>query len=686
MEAAEGELDLHLPGPDPEDFEQVFGFGPLSPGLLRIPIILGIEALISGRILHDETPIWWTLTLWTLLLIPIMLSDDNLPKYYKIVFVYGIHSLVNLVDSFLLNLARPETRPIWGLIGWEAMKLEDFQYLVRIAFMLFNLIFFRGLISNILTDNKEEQWSWTSLLPFWISSTMIFGNFHWIGSSLLFVMRLLVLMKILMPIGKEIVTNTPQIYTQISTRVREENSNHLRVICRLVFDRVYDINPTPQVILQALLKSVIIKAMLHFISSLLQLNEKINPVINLSPQIENLHFTGMNSTGLALINMTAYSINVFTSTGYFSPSMFTSPESVILISTDSLLTVFSIAYFFSTPGEYLGLAIQRWLVNGQEPHDPHERGARMGQFLAMLHGFMALQTGITYMDEKGRLDRFDKNLWLIGIACMHYLHEMVEAELTNINDPRAVRRPIKAMGGLLLVAIVIDGHLILNHEISTWWIPVFVFTLELIIKATTSFAVFYMQKNDFNEDYIFWTKMGSKCCELIGGCIMLLNAIYVLIFQKPIMLVIRIVMMCIHVYFNIYRTFKRGREKIMLRLQTERQLDDLKEVNVEEIPEPDRLCAICYENFEGGIGAMPVIETDCQHRFHKQCIKKWLRLKNVCPLCHRQVFKSDRARGTNPENGDENAEGDVAAEDMNQNERNPFMINEDFDEIFDDLL
>ena len=50
-----------------------------------------------------------------------------------------------------------------------------------------------------------------------------------------------------------------------------------------------------------------------------------------------------------------------------------------------------------------------------------------------------------------------------------------------------------------MVAIVIDGHLILNHEISTWWIPVFVFTLELIIKATTSFAVFYMQKNDFNE-------------------------------------------------------------------------------------------------------------------------------------------------------------------------------------------
>ena len=64
---------------------------------------------------------------------------------------------------------------------------------------------------------------------------------------------------------------------------------------------------------------------------------------------------------------------------------------------------------------------------------------------------------------------------------------------------QVILNPFLAMGGLLLVAIVIDGHLILNHEISTWWIPVFVFTLELIIKATTSFAVFYMQKNDFNE-------------------------------------------------------------------------------------------------------------------------------------------------------------------------------------------
>lgn len=43
------------------------------------------------------------------------------------VLVYFAHSLLNLVDSFLLNLPRPETRPIWGLIGQTAMELADFQ-------------------------------------------------------------------------------------------------------------------------------------------------------------------------------------------------------------------------------------------------------------------------------------------------------------------------------------------------------------------------------------------------------------------------------------------------------------------------------------------------------------------------------------------------------------------------------
>ena len=35
--------------------------------------------------------------------------------------------MLNLVDNFLLNLARPESPPIYGLIGLAPMELHDFQ-------------------------------------------------------------------------------------------------------------------------------------------------------------------------------------------------------------------------------------------------------------------------------------------------------------------------------------------------------------------------------------------------------------------------------------------------------------------------------------------------------------------------------------------------------------------------------
>ena len=89
----------------------------------------------------------------------ILYLDEHLPKYYKIIFVYGIHSLLNLVDSFLLNLARPETKPIWGLIGIESMNLEDFQYLGNVNHKLYFkcLNLGRGIIRRVSFETPRTH-------------------------------------------------------------------------------------------------------------------------------------------------------------------------------------------------------------------------------------------------------------------------------------------------------------------------------------------------------------------------------------------------------------------------------------------------------------------------------------------------------------------------------------------------
>ncbi|GAB4846520.1 hypothetical protein Ancab_025525 [Ancistrocladus abbreviatus] len=56
-------------------------------------------------------------------------------------------------------------------------------------------------------------------------------------------------------------------------------------------------------------------------------------------------------------------------------------------------------------------------------------------------------------------------------------------------------------------------------------------------------------------------------------------------------------------------------------------------INLEELPSSDQKedsCIICQEEYEDNdnIGTL-----DCGHEYHADCLKQWLNLKNVCPIC-----------------------------------------------------
>ncbi|KAH6834587.1 RING/U-box superfamily protein [Perilla frutescens var. hirtella] len=45
-------------------------------------------------------------------------------------------------------------------------------------------------------------------------------------------------------------------------------------------------------------------------------------------------------------------------------------------------------------------------------------------------------------------------------------------------------------------------------------------------------------------------------------------------------------------------------------------------------------CVICLEEFGGGVG---VAQLPCRHRFHQDCVVRWLKGNHVCPLCRHQL-------------------------------------------------
>lgn len=44
----------------------------------------------------------------------------------------------------------------------------------------------------------------------------------------------------------------------------------------------------------------------------------------------------------------------------------------------------------------------------------------------------------------------------------------------------------------------------------------------------------------------------------------------------------------------------------------------------------ESICAICLESQE----TSNVVQTDCNHSFHFDCLKTWFKCKNSCPLCN----------------------------------------------------
>ncbi|XP_047062665.1 E3 ubiquitin-protein ligase RING1-like [Lolium rigidum] len=76
----------------------------------------------------------------------------------------------------------------------------------------------------------------------------------------------------------------------------------------------------------------------------------------------------------------------------------------------------------------------------------------------------------------------------------------------------------------------------------------------------------------------------------------------------------------------------------------------LREVRAEQEGSPLGDCAICLDAFDAGK------EMPCGHRFHGECLDRWLGVHGSCPVCRSELPKPDPAAAAEEEqqqNGDE---------------------------------
>lgn len=75
-----------------------------------------------------------------------------------------------------------------------------------------------------------------------------------------------------------------------------------------------------------------------------------------------------------------------------------------------------------------------------------------------------------------------------------------------------------------------------------------------------------------------------------------------------------------------------GWQKFMRRRQAVDKINSLPEARPEQLQEFDDVCAICYQE----MGTARI--TRCNHYFHGVCLRKWLYVQDICPLCHDVLY------------------------------------------------
>ncbi|CAG7877526.1 unnamed protein product [Brassica rapa] len=54
-------------------------------------------------------------------------------------------------------------------------------------------------------------------------------------------------------------------------------------------------------------------------------------------------------------------------------------------------------------------------------------------------------------------------------------------------------------------------------------------------------------------------------------------------------------------------------------------------------------CTICQENYKN---QDKIATLDCRHEYHAECLKKWLVIKNICPVCKSEALGHGKEEGT----------------------------------------
>uniref|UniRef100_A0A1I8EY65 RING-type domain-containing protein n=1 Tax=Wuchereria bancrofti TaxID=6293 RepID=A0A1I8EY65_WUCBA len=276
------------------------------------------------------------------------------------------------------------------------------------------------------------------------------------------------------------------------------------------------------------------------------------------------------------------------------------------------------------------LTIAECIVGRQRGHrHVLANGAYTGALTLTL---LCAQTGILGMRTEQKAFLLGLVLFIVVSALLQSLYEILEPQLLALAANRSTSRG-QHVRSVFLAIIVLVASLCASIAVSSNCLLTAIHTLSTIIV----YAIYRLETESMDTwgqaDYVVFV------CKTITCGVEVLLALNVVCFGiltslKGHWTLTSLAVLVFYMYFSIWRQLQTGIVRVQSRRAAYSSLSRLPRVSNEALQQRRDACAICLSDLLEDARITP-----CKHFFHSACLKKWLCVKQVCPLCYSDLCK-----------------------------------------------
>ncbi|XP_062568358.1 RING finger protein 145-like [Saccostrea cucullata] len=258
---------------------------------------------------------------------------------------------------------------------------------------------------------------------------------------------------------------------------------------------------------------------------------------------------------------------------------------------------------------------------------------------------IAVQTGLLDLKPLQRAFLMCVLLFIVASSLIQSMYEMADPILLALSASHNKNvfkhvRAILLFTFLWLFPLYMTYSICQYFDLDFWLLVIMSSCLLTSVQVVGSLVIYSLfmydglrtEPWDSLDDIVYYTRSFVRILEFIVAVFVVCYGMKESIFGEWSW--INSSILIIHCYFNVWQRLQSGWKTFLLRREAVKKLESLPSASPQQLEEYNDVCPICYQ----ALSSAKI--TPCGHFFHATCLKKWLYVKDTCPMCHKKLHET----------------------------------------------